>query len=134
LRLGGTADAAASADWSPADLLELDALVIVVALVVIVFVVIPLLLFGIELIIAGAVIAIGAIGRLLLGRPWTIEAASSSGQTVTWRVAGWRDSREAVDDAARTLEAGHELSDRVSTAASFGLGKEHADPRSGRRR
>ena len=88
---------------------------VIVALVVIVFVVIPLLLFGIELIIAGLVLAIGTIGRLLFGRPWTIEATSSSGQVLRWEVTGRRRSRKAVDDAIHALESGRDLGELSAT-------------------
>lgn len=37
---------------------------------VIAIVVVPLLLFGIELIVLGLVVAAGIVGRTLLGRPW----------------------------------------------------------------
>lgn len=83
-------------------------LLAIVALVVIVFVLIPLLLFGIELIIVGVVLAAGMIGRLFLGRPWIIEANSSRGEALTWEVAGWRRSRHALDEVARALVADRE--------------------------
>jgi hypothetical protein len=60
------------------------------------------------LIIVGSVLAAGMIGRLFLRRPWIIEAASSDGEALTWQVGGWRQSRHALDEAARALAAGRE--------------------------
>ena len=96
--------AAQSGGWLPTNLGGLDDLeawlLAIVALVVIVFVLIPVLLFGIELIILGVVIASGLIGRLFLGRPWAIEARCSDGQKRVWEVSGWRQSRRALAEAA----------------------------------
>jgi hypothetical protein len=103
-----------SGNWLPVDvggLSDLEGwLVVVIALVVIVFVLIPLLLFGIELIIVGVVLATGMIGRLFLGHPWIIEANSNGGQVLTWQVSGWRHSRRALDEVARALAVGREPS------------------------
>jgi hypothetical protein len=98
--------------WLPfdiGDVGDLEAwLVAIAALVLIIFVLVPVLLFGFELIIVGVLLATGIIGRLFLGRPWIIEANSSSGETLTWEVAGWRQSRHALDETARALAAGRE--------------------------
>jgi hypothetical protein len=75
-----------------------------------VFVLIPLLLFGIELIALGLVISAGIFGRMLLGRPWTIEATNvRTGETRTWHVSGWRQSASTIDDITSTLSSGGAL-------------------------
>ena len=71
-------------------------------------VVIPLLLFGIELILLGLLVAAGIVGRTLLGRPWVVQAVPSSdaADTLAWRVTGWRRSTRLIDEVAASLEAG----------------------------
>jgi hypothetical protein len=56
---------------------------IVVGSVVFAVILIPLLLFGIELIILGLLIALGILARAGLGGPWVVKATGS------WRGA-WR--------------------------------------------
>ena len=83
-----------------------------VAAMAAVLVLIPLLFFGVELIVLGAVLAAGVIGRVLLRQPWVIEARSSdpltSGRELEWRVIGWRKSRKLIDQVAADLAAGRE--------------------------
>jgi hypothetical protein len=102
-----------SGNWLPGDVADWGDLegwlVAVVALVLIVFVLIPLLLFGVELIVLGAVVAASLIGRLFLGRPWVVAARSNDGQVLTWNVKGWRRSGRLLDDAARALATGDAL-------------------------
>jgi len=80
------------------------------AVVVVAIVVIPLLLFGIELILLGLVVAVGIVGRTLLGRPWIVQAlplAPEAGeQTLSWRVVGWRRSNRLIDEVAASLGDG----------------------------
>jgi hypothetical protein len=86
------------------------AIAVIVALVIAVFVIVPLLLFGIELIAIGAAIAVGALGRLFLGRPWIVVAQSLDGPGVgfAWKVCGIRRSPRVIDEVARALGAGEE--------------------------
>jgi hypothetical protein len=86
------------------------AVVVFVAIAVIALVAIPLLLFGIELIVLGLVIAAGIIGRTLFGRPWVIQAIPVDGdaQVLAWRVCGWRRSGHAIEEIAAALNAGHD--------------------------
>jgi hypothetical protein len=93
----------------------LSAIVAVIGLIlVLLFLVLfalPILIFGAELVLILAVAALGLAGRVLLGRPWTLEARSHDGRLVTRQAGGWRNSREALatlrDDAAagRLLES-----------------------------
>jgi hypothetical protein len=73
---------------------------------------IPLLFFGVELIIVGVLLAAGLVGRVVLRRPWVIEATSvdsaTSGRQLEWRVSGWRKSSELIDKVASDLAAGRE--------------------------
>ena len=113
-RVSGEAagEVASQGGWLPIDIGDagdLGAWLAAIAVVVlIIFVLVPVLLFGVELIIVGALLASGMIGRLFLGRPWIIEANSSGGETLTWEVSGWRQSRHALDETARALAAGRE--------------------------
>lgn len=94
-RRGGPSDFAAS-------------LAIAVGAVIAAVIVIPLLLFGIELILLGLLIAIGILGRGLLGRPWIVEARASGAAVPAymWRVSGWRHSALLIDEVATALSAG----------------------------
>jgi hypothetical protein len=84
------------------------AVLALLAIVVVVLVVIPLLLFGIELILLGAVIAAGVFARTLLGRPWIVEAMPLDGDAgcLRWHVVGWRRSSRVIDEVAASLTAG----------------------------
>jgi hypothetical protein len=84
------------------------AVFIILALAVVAIIVIPLLLFGIELILLGLLLAAGIVGRTLLGRPWVVQAvpAGSRPSTLTWRVVGWRRSACLIEEVATSLEAG----------------------------
>jgi hypothetical protein len=84
------------------------AILVFVGLVVVVFVVVPLLLFGVELIILGLVLAASIAGRALLGRPWVVQASPVEGdaQVMAWKVSGWRTSARAIGEVATALEAG----------------------------
>ncbi|MGH2879287.1 MAG: hypothetical protein ACRDK4_06770 [Solirubrobacteraceae bacterium] len=83
------------------------AVLVVLAAVVVAIVVIPLLLFGIELILLGLLVAVGIVGRTLLGRPWIIHATPlTDGTQLSWRVVGWRRSTRLIDEVASSLGAG----------------------------
>jgi hypothetical protein len=46
-------------------------------------------------------LAVTLFGRVALGRPWRIEAIRD-GERRAWDVAGWRESRLAMDDLRRS--------------------------------
>ena len=80
------------------------ALVVGIALVLFV---VPALIFLLELVLVLALVCLGAAGRVLLGRPWTVEARRVAGDEVLeWRVRGWRASDAKVGEVADLLEAG----------------------------
>lgn len=111
VRLG---DAGAEAAWSlpipdggsPEDLAA--GVVILVGAVVFAVVLIPLLLFGIELIILGLLVAAGILGRALLARPWVVRAIPASGHDAAlgWKVTGLRRSGRVIDEVAAALTSG----------------------------
>jgi len=84
---------------------------VVAAIILAVIVVIPLLLFSIELIILGLAVAVGVVGRALLGRPWVVQAMPNDDSTamLTWQVVGWRRSRRLITEVAVSLETGKAL-------------------------
>ena len=85
---------------------------VVVAALAAALILIPLLFFGIELIVLGALLAAGVVSRVVLRQPWVIEATSSdpltSGRHLEWRVIGWRNSNALIDQVASDLAAGRE--------------------------
>jgi hypothetical protein len=115
-------------NWVPfdfGDLGDVEAVVaVVVAVVLIVFVIIPLLLFGVELVVVGGALAASIISRMLLGRPWTVEAERVGGrrEVLSWSVSGWRRSDRAIDEIAQALAAGsrphpHDATERMMGTA-----------------
>ncbi len=89
-----------------------EALVLVAAVVAVILVVIPLLFFGVELIVFGALVGGGLVARAVSGKPWVIEARSSdlhtSERRLEWHVRGWRKSGKLIDQVASDLAAGRE--------------------------
>lgn len=68
----------------------------------------PLILFGVELMVAGLLVALGIASRATFGRPWVVKATprSGSGEALAWEVQGWRRSGKVVDQIAASLAAG----------------------------
>jgi len=89
---------------------DLDAvavvIIVVVAVLLAVFVVIPLLVAIVDLVILVVVAVLGVLARIVLRRPWVVEAASADGERHHWRVVGWRRSGERRDHIAQMLSAG----------------------------
>ena len=104
----GSAAAEALALDAPAPEELATALLLAVGAVVFAVIIIPLLLFGIELILLGFLIAAAILGSALLGRPWTVQAVPIGGgdSELTWRVRGWRNSSRVIDEVAASLAAG----------------------------
>jgi hypothetical protein len=112
-RIGKTrAGDAAEAIFTVPDIGGLDdlgvAVLVLLALMVVAVVVIPLLLFGMELILLGLVVAVGILGRTLLGRPWIVQATPlvADAQELSWRVVGWRRSTRLIEEVCASLSAG----------------------------
>jgi hypothetical protein len=85
------------------------------ALLLIVFVLLPLLGVALELIALIFVLCSGVVGRVVLGRPWTVEAVERDGrhQSVSFPVKGWRRAGEAATGLAREIAAGGRAEDFV---------------------
>ncbi len=81
---------------------------ILVGSVVFAVVLIPLLLFGIELIVLGLLIALGILARAVLGRPWLVKATPTDGSPgeLTWKVSGWGRSHRLIQEVTGALAAG----------------------------
>lgn len=78
---------------------------VIVAVAALVFVV-PAVIFLVELILVGALVGLGLIGRVLLRRPWTVEARQQGDECVyEWNAQGWRASEELCHSVAKQLEA-----------------------------
>jgi len=79
---------------------------VVVAIGLVLFIV-PALIFLLELLFVLTLVGLGIAGRILLGRPWTVEARrAGSDEALEWKVRGWRASSAKVDEIADQLEAG----------------------------
>jgi hypothetical protein len=108
----GTGDAASEAAWSLPDIGAVEdlpaAVMIGVGAIVFAVVLIPLLLFGVELIIAGLLIASGILARAFLGRGWVVRATPAGGEdrALAWRVSGLRRSARLIDEVAASLARG----------------------------
>jgi hypothetical protein len=76
--------------------------VVVLAILVLVF--LPYVFFLLELVVLPLVFAY----RILLRKPWTVEARGD-GERNRWRVVGWRRAGEVVDEIAGALERGDEV-------------------------
>jgi len=101
------------AEWLDAVPLDVpDSLGIVVVMVVLIialalawFFVLPALILILDVLLVLALAGLAMAARVLLRRPWIIEADSPSGHH-EWRVVGWQAARRQVDEAARWLERG----------------------------
>ncbi len=108
IRPGDAADAVFTVpDFGGLDDLGVAVLALL-AVVVVAIVVIPLLLFGIELILLGLLVAAGIAGRTLLGRPWIVQATplNAEAEELSWRVVGWRRSNRLIEEVVASLSAG----------------------------
>lgn len=79
----------------------------VIVLVVILFtVVLPFIALAVELILLLLAFFWGIAARLVLRRPWTIQARASDGRELTWRAKGFRRSGRVRDAVAEALARG----------------------------
>lgn len=114
MRLGERSEQALDAGWSVpiGDIGSSEDLEVllgaIVAAVIIAVIVIPLLLFGVELIIAGLLVAAGILARSAFGRPWVVLAAPSANPAgaLAWEVRGWRRSARLIEEVATEIAAG----------------------------
>jgi hypothetical protein len=89
---------------------DLEDLVIGIALLIafglLVFVFPPLILIGIDLLWVVVMFAFGLLGRVVLGRPWSVVATSASGERREWKVRGFRGAGQLRDTLQAEFDAG----------------------------
>jgi hypothetical protein len=71
------------------------------------FYLIPVVLFALETVVFLGLAGYGLFGRVVLRRPWRVEAWSSDGDRCFWLVPGFRNAAEAIDPIAAALRNGH---------------------------
>jgi hypothetical protein len=73
--------------------------------VLIAFVFLPLIGVALELILLALLIGSGLVGRVVLRRPWTVEAQNlDDGDSTSYAVKGWQRSGRAAADIASAIE------------------------------
>ena len=82
------------------------AIVIVAVIVLLLLFGWPVLLIGIDLIWLLLVGLLGVVGRVVLRRPWRVEAVSAS-QRRQWYVQGYRAAGRRRDEIANQFTHGH---------------------------
>jgi hypothetical protein len=80
----------------------------IVLIVVLAVILVPLFVFGVELVIAGVVLAVGIVARSAFGRPWIVRATPTAdpAAALAWKVRGWRRSEQLIEEIATELGAG----------------------------
>ena len=96
------------ADLHPALAAVAATVLLLLALGIGVVFVVPLVLALVDVLVIAAVLVVGAVVRVLLGRPWEVEArtAGPPAEERSWQVRGWRASDRAVHHVARGIELG----------------------------
>jgi len=68
--------------------------------------IVPAVIFLVELLIIVVIVGLGVMGRVLFGRPWTVEAQrTDETEAFEWKVSGWRASQDLVHSVADQLRA-----------------------------
>jgi len=111
--------------WDVVDLppgCDVDALAWLVGIVCVVlllwFVVVPLLLVLFDVVVVVVLLALGTVARVLLRRPWRIEANARDGRRVERLVVGWRASSDAVAELAEDVRSGRAQDDRSNGSSA----------------
>lgn len=81
-------------------------LLAVALLLLVIFIAIPLVILVVELLALAVVLAVTLAGRVLLGRPWTLEVRRDGELVMTREVAGWRESRQALAELREGVREG----------------------------
>ena len=79
---------------------------IILAIVFLIFVIIPLAVAIVDILIVVLLALLGIGARIVLRRPWVVEALRGDGMAYRWRVVGWNASGERVAAIAKQIEAG----------------------------
>ncbi len=88
-------------------LLDWEALLVIVAVLLAFYFVWPVLVALAEVAVLVVLVLLGALARVVLRRPWIVEATPATGPgRFRWKVVGWRHSGEVVDQVAEQLAAG----------------------------
>ncbi len=79
---------------------------IAVGVILLVFLLLPLIGVAIELILLVLLLGSGLIGRVVLRRPWTVEAQSldDGRRSASYAVKGWQRSSRAATEIATAIE------------------------------
>lgn len=90
------------------DVLFAVAVVVAVVLAVGLFwwVLLPLLLLVVDVLVVVVLLVAGVAARVLLRRPWSVEAARQDGHVVTRSIVGWRAALRERDDLAAAIVHG----------------------------
>ena len=99
VRSTGEGAGAADAEWG-------WVLIVFAVAIVAVIVVLPLFLALVEVVALLVVAGVALLARILLRRPWVVEARAGDGEVLRWRVVGWRASGAKVLEVADDLAAG----------------------------
>ena len=107
VRLGvGTPDLSAAVDTSVTGVLIGLGLIVVAGLVILFL--LPLLIVLGQILVILVLIAAGVASRVLFRRPWEVDAVTEGPpeESHLWRIVGWRNSGEAIREAAGSLRQG----------------------------
>ena len=77
-----------------------------IGVIVLVFVLLPLIGVAIELILLVLLLGSGLVGRVVLRRPWTVEAQNLDDErlSASYAVKGWQRSGRAAKEIATAIE------------------------------
>jgi hypothetical protein len=89
---------------------------VIVAVLLAIFFLIPLLLIVFDVLVILLLFVLGTAARVVLHRPWEIEAVGPRDEQLSWKVVGWNRSRRTIRAIADILGQGEAL-----TASSPGL-------------
>ncbi len=78
---------------------------IAIAAALLVFILLPLIGVALEIVVLLVLLISGIVGRVLLRRPWTIEAVNLSHpqRSAAFAVKGWQRSSRAIDELVRAI-------------------------------
>jgi hypothetical protein len=95
-----------SFSWG-ADSSIVASIAVAVLIAVRVFLLLPLIGIALELILVFVVLSSGIVGRLVLRRPWIIEARNLDDpeRSISFKVKGWRRSGQAIEELIRAIPA-----------------------------
>jgi len=76
-----------------------------IAVALFVFILLPLIGVALEIVVLLVLLTSGIVGRVLLRRPWTIDAVNLSHpqRSAAFAVKGWGQSSRAIEELSRTI-------------------------------